>query len=52
MQKLDFKALKKQSTIIFDTKTEMLEYISKAGFKDDEKLIILRKRKKWILWWR
>ena len=51
MPKLDLKEIKKSATIVFKTKKEMLNYISKSGFKDNERITIYRIGKKWILWW-
>lgn len=52
MPKLDINKLKKEGIAVCETKSEMLEYISKAGFKNRESLIITRYKKKWMLQWK
>lgn len=51
MPKLDINKLKYDATKVFETKKAMLDYISKTGFKDRERIIVMRIRKKWIVWW-
>ena len=51
MPKLNIKELKKQATIVFETKKDMINFITKSGFKDRERLTVMRVRKKWIVWW-
>lgn len=48
--KLDLRQTRRYATCVFETKEEMLKHIKQFGFKDDDRLIILRKRKKWIVW--
>lgn len=49
MSKLDIKEIKRDSIHIFKTKKEMLNYISKFGFRNEERIAIKRKNKKWIV---
>lgn len=48
-EKLNIKEIKRNAIHISDTKKEMLNYISKFGFRNNDKIIIMRRNKKWIV---
>lgn len=52
MPKLDINKLKKEGIAVFETKAEMLKYISKMRFENRESLIITRYNKRWMLQWK
>ena len=50
MPKLNFKKIARDAIHIFNTKKEMINYISKFGFRNEDRIEIVRKNKKWIVW--
>lgn len=50
MPKLDIKEIKRNSIVTFNKKDSMLKYIKEFAFKDDDRIIVMRKGKEWVVW--
>ena len=52
--KLNVQELKYGAHAVFDTKDEALNYIKKISFKNKsskDKICMIYRRRKWIVWW-
>ena len=53
MPKLDIKKIKRNAVKVFDTKDEMLKYIKKLSFRNEDKFLLINYyNKKWFVRWK